>query len=433
MVSYNARINFFLPQMQKRIIVSRHRKASRLVFLLFMAVICSAGPTLQGLLNTGIYSFTRTDSQDSTIFHSRLHQSLSLNVRDLMIDRSLLRVSGIFYMDPVNKFTDEPGFHIYTLSYQKDWFNRQLSVNLGRQFVYGITASKRIDGIQTTIRKPSFLLKAFAGGYLPGLGTTYSPISDHLLGADLILKLLPGFNLGVGISELGRDRTSYEAWRGRSKADITVSSSARQRLGYKFDSHFKGYAIYLRGRHDLFDLNLQDLRTRVSYRGNIIKLISLEYSHREPQILENSIFSVFGGAASQEYQGQVIVRINAQILADIRLRHIQFEGNQADMVSFALGYKSLRFDMRHQKGYGGSYNHFLISANQAFGRTRIYGKLNLGNFKLLEGEARDLVTALLGVHIPVWNKFQLNLEGQALRNTYYQYDTRLYLGLRYRL
>ena len=81
--------------------------------------------------------------------------------------------------------------------------------------------------------------------------------------------------------------------------------------------------------------------------------ISLEFSHREPQVLDNSIFSVFGGYSSQQYRGQIAVQIHSDLVAYLRLRHIQFESNQADMISVALGYKTIRFDVRHQKGYGG--------------------------------------------------------------------------------
>ena len=296
----------------------------------------------------------------------------------------------------------------------------------------GITTARRIDGIQTTWKRSTLSLKIFAGGYLPGLGTTYTPIADHLLGADLLWKLRPGLSLGFGVSELGRDRTSYEVFGLRS-GNISVTSSAQQRLGYQLAWYTKGFSAYFRARNDLYSLKLQDLRARVSFKGNRIKLFALEYSHREPQVLENSIFSVFGGYASQQYNSQLSLSINSDLTAYFRLRHIQFESNQSDMLSLAIGYKAIRLDLRHQQGYGGDYNHVIVSTNRTLGTGRVYGKLNLGNFKLLEGNSQDLATALLGVHIPVWGQFQINLEGQVLRNTYYKYDSRLYLGLRYRL
>ncbi|MCF6238366.1 MAG: hypothetical protein L3J79_06090 [Candidatus Marinimicrobia bacterium] len=410
----------------------RNKMVGQICLISILVMSSFGSPRLQGLFNTGMYSFTRSGANDSTLFHTRLHQSLSLNARDLALKDSQLRISGIFYMDPLNSFSNEPGFHIYRLSYQTKWFDRQLSIDLGRQFIYSITATKRIDGIQTVWNRSALSLKIFAGGYLPGLGTTYSPIADHLLGADLLWKFKPGFNLGVGVSELGRDRTTYEVI-GLRNGDISVTSSARQRLGYQFNWHTKRFSTYFRARNDLFSLELQDLRARVSYRGDRIRSFSLEYLHREPQVLENSIFSVFDGYASQQIRSQLSISINSDLIAHFRIKHIQFESNRSDQLSAALGYKMIRLDLRHQQGYGGEYNHIIISTNLAMGQSRVYGKLNLGNFKLLEGESQDLATALLGLHIPIGRQFQLKLEGQALRNIYYQYDSRLYLGLRYRL
>ena len=107
--------------------------------LLALAWSGISAPRVDGLFNTGIYTFVRSGTEDSTLFHARLHQSLSLTTRDLLKKGSQLRTSGIFYLDPANSFSNEPGFHIYTLSYQTEWFKRQLSINLGRQFVYSIT------------------------------------------------------------------------------------------------------------------------------------------------------------------------------------------------------------------------------------------------------------------------------------------------------
>ncbi|MBC8191983.1 MAG: hypothetical protein ISR87_05405 [Candidatus Marinimicrobia bacterium] len=404
----------------------------RISLLLAMGSVSFAETTIQGLFNTGIYTFSRTNSMDSTLFHSRMHESISLDARDLVLKNSHFRTSSIFYMDPVNAFSNEPAFHIYTLSFETLWFDRALRVNLGRQFVYGITASRRIDGIQTTWKRSSLSLKLFAGGYLPGLGTTYSPMSDHLFGADLLWKLKPGLSLGLGISDLGRDRASYEV-TGIRNGVISVTSTAQRRLGYQINWLKNNLSAYLRGRHDLLGLGVQDLRSRVTYRGHRLKSLSLEYSNRSPQILQNSIFSVFGGTGSQEYTGRAAYAITPSITAYLNVRHIQFKGNQADIYSAALGYRSIRFDTHHQAGYGGAYSHVTLSANHALRNSRIYGKVNLGNYKLLEGESRDLATVLMGARVPIGIKFQMNIEGQVLRNPYYSYDTRLYFGLRYRL
>jgi len=403
-----------------------------LIFVLSLALPGLSAPQFDGLFNTGIYTFSRTNALDSTLFHSRLHESISLDARDLVLKNSHFRASGVFYMDPVNAFSNEPAFHIYTLSYETHWFDHALHINLGRQFVYGITASRRIDGIQTTWMRKSLSLKLFAGGYLPGLGTTYSPMSDHLLGADLLWKANPGLSLGLGISDLGRDRASYDVTRLRGGV-ISVTSPAQRRLGYQVNWLKNNYSVYLRGRHDLLGLGVQDLRSRVTYRGERLKSLSLEYANRSPQVFQNSIFSVFGGTGSQEYSGSATYAINVAITAFLRVRHIQFKGNQADIHSVDLGYHSIRFDIHHQSGYGGAYSHVTFSVNHALGNSRIYGKVNLGNYKLLEGESRDLATILMGARVPVWNTFQVNIEGQVLRNPYYDYDTRLYFGLRYRL
>jgi|FLOH01.1.fsa_nt_gi hypothetical protein len=402
------------------------------VLITIMTTSSFASPSLQGLFNTGVYTFTRSDTQDSTLFHSRLHQSMTLNTRDLFLKGSLLRTSGLFYMDPFNSFSEEPGFHIYTLSYQTEWFNRQLNINLGRQFVYSITQSRRIDGVYATFRRSSYHIKMFAGGYLPGLGAPSNLIADHLIGADFIWTYTPGLNIGVGLSELGRERKSYEAIR-QGKETITVSSSASQRLGYQLNWSAKKISAYVRGRHDLFTSELQDFRTRLSYRGERLKSFSIEFSHREPQVLDNSIFSVFGGTASQEIRSNATVSINADMTSYLRVRHVQFDGDVSNMVSVGLSYKAYMLDLRHQNGYGGSYNHAILSTQHMMGKNRLYAKLNLGSFKLLEGESQDLATVLLGAHIPFKSKFQLSLESQLLRNKYYDYDARVYVGFRYRL
>ncbi len=390
------------------------------------------GSKFQGYFSTNTYTFSRQNQEDSTLIHTRLYQSVWLQGRDLLIKKSRLNVSGVFYTDPVNSFDNEPVFQIYNFNYSTSWFSQKMKINLGRQFQYTVSDAGRMDGVSTNYTFRQFQIKGFIGSYVPASGITDNPVDDHFYGGEISWKKSKLFDVRIGYSDKSHSRPVYRS--GNRK--IEVPPLIKRRIGLQSRLHKGNITFYARSRHQIRDFKLDDLTLQTIYRGKKnqrLQNLVFEYNLREPRVPENSIFSVFDTYSSHEVSFRGRLSIIKQLSGWFHIRQVLFNNDQATIISLGMGAKKVKLDFIHQDGYGGSSNRVVVGGRHSFGKLIISSRLSLGNYRLIEGQWNDLSTVTLSSSYPVWKKIEINSEIHVLKNKYYSNDTRLQLGMRYRL
>jgi len=408
-----------------------HLKWLTLLILLPNLVI---GNKFHGYFSTNTYTFSRQNSDDSTLVHTRLYQSIWLQGRDLLINKSRLNVSGVFYTDPVNSFDNEPVFQIYNFNYSISEFNRKMNLIIGRQFQYAVSDAGRMDGLTANYQLNKFHLKGFAGSYVPASGITDHPGDDHFFGGELSWKKSNLLNLKVGYSDKSHSRSIYQSYVVAKK--VEVPPSIYRRIGFQSQMKMGRMALFVRSRHKISKFELNDLTIQTTYQGDRNKKlqnIRVEYNLRQPRIPDNSIFSVFNSYASQEISMRGRFLLNKKFSGWFNVREVLFNNDQSSSILFGVGSKTDRIELVHQSGYGGSSNRAIFGVRRSIGKLDLSSRLSLGNYRLIEGKLTDLSTITFSSSYPVWKKIVINSEIHVLKNKYYKNDTRFQFGMRYRL
>ena len=401
------------------------------------------GGKFYGYLSTNTYTFSRQNQDDSTLVHTRLYQSVWLQGRDVLLKNSRLNVSGVFYMDPVNPFHygDEENstdadyvFQIYNFNYSTSWFSKKLIIVLGRQFQYSVSDAGRLDGISTDYSYRKIKMKGFAGLYVPASGMTENPSDDYFYGGEISWKKSKAFDLKIGYSDKSHSRADYHS--NLVFKDVKVPPSIRQRVGIQSRLTRGQVTFYARTRHQLRPFDLDDATIQTTYHGRDgqkIQNVVLEYDLRKPRIPDNSIFSVFDTYSSQEISFRGRLSLVKQFSGWFNVRKVLFNNDQSSIILFGTGTPLYQLEVIFQGGYGGSSNRVVAGIRKSIKKLNIAGRVSLGNYRLIEGQWNDLSTVTLSGSYPVWNKLEINSELHVLKNKYYTNDTRLQLGIRYRL
>jgi len=391
------------------------------------------GANVQGYFSTSTYTFSRRSLDDSTQLHFRLYQSALVRADDLLLQKSRLSFSGIFYTDPVNRFENEPVFQVYQLNYLTEWFDARLSVTVGRQFVYSAGGSGRLDGLLLEHRLKTLRIKGFVGGYVPASGLPSEPLKNRFLGLELRWRPSQALDLRLGYLDKAHSRTEY---RSEYVGNVTVPATIQRRLGVQGRWQGKNWSLFLRNRYKVISLQMADLTVQLARqvrRTSPLQNLVVEYNFREPQVPDNSIFSVFNASPYQEVRVQSQVRIKGQMGIFGEVRQVLLRNDQATDLTLGLRRGTYSLALRKQAGYGGDGSQLLIRGYQQVGKIGLEGRLSVGNYRLLEGTWNDLSTATLQGTLPLGKHFVLTTELQVLRNKYYARDTRVFAGLKYSL
>ncbi len=402
-------------------------------FLAAAVFLCSSlfGIGIQGYLSSSLYSFNREDREQSSLQHLRLYESFYLQGSDLGLKGSRLTLAGLVYADPVNAFTNDPTYRIYKASYRADLFSSALKVELGRQFVYSLATSGRMDGAALTYGWRKLRFKGYAGGYVPASGWTSDPGNDFLAGGELKWSPSSNLKLGLGLSSKNHGRETYRSLI--TSKDIEVPATLQNRLAYQLEFNPAETQLYVRGRHRLTDWALTEF-TMVAARPLAgFDDLRLEYNFREPRVPENSIFSVFDASSTQDVRLSASHRIHGSLSGAFQIRHVIFDNETSDVVSLIARLPQFQASYIYQTGYGGATSRVQLAGQKSIGRFNLYGRFIFGRYKLLEGTWDDLATFVLGNRISLRKRFELNTEIQGLKNHFYNQDIRFLCTLMVRI
>jgi hypothetical protein len=409
------------------------KKINRLLCFLLPVTGVLVAARINGYVSSTAYTFAREAPDRSQQFHLRLYQSLVLQANGLGFTSSQLSFAGVFYTDPLNPFDNEPRFQVYQLRYRFPLFAKRLDLSLGRQFVTLSSASARLDGMVGRFRVRSLQFQVVAGGYVPASGWTGDPITNHFAGVELEWTRGRNLTLKGGVSAKAHERAPYRFQINSRETAIEIPATLQRRLGLQAKWHFKGISVYARTRNDLHDLRPKDVLMQLEYQYRRLENLVFEYRFREPQLPDNSIFSVFANHSNRELRLSGSVRLTTRSTGNFLVRHIRFADEQATIYTIGGEMTHLAFSLNHQMGYGGTADFLTITGHSIWNNLYLYGKLTWGNYRLLEGTWNDLVTCRTGLRLPLWNKVQLQVEFQWLSNRYYARDLRGLMSLTYRL
>jgi len=276
-------------------------------------------------------------------------------------------------------------------------------------------------------------LTGFAGGYVPASGMTTEPVKNRFLGLEVRWRPNQQLDLRVGYLDKAHGRTVY---RSAYLRNTEVPATIQRRLGLQGRWQGGSWSVFLRNRFKIAPEQLADLTVQLARqvrRTSRLQNLVVEYNLREPQVPDNSIFSVFNASPYQEIRVQGQVRVTGQLISFTEVRHIILRDDQATDVTLGLRHGAYSLVLRNQAGYGGAGSQLLLTGNQQVGGIAIEGRLSLGNYRLLEGTWNDLATATLQGSLPLGKRLVLITELQVLRNKYYARDARLFTGLKYSL
>ncbi len=386
---------------------------------------------LQGYLSSSLYSFNRENREQTSLQHLRLYESFYLQGSDLGLENSRVTLAGLIYTDPVNAFNNDPVLRIYKASYRADLFSGGLTLDLGRQFVYSLATSGRMDGVMLAGSWRKLRFKGFGGAYVPASGWTGDPVSDYLAGAELKWSAKTNLKFGLGISGKNHGRNIYHS--SFTYKDVEVPARLETRLAYQLEYNPGVTQFYIRGRQRLTDWVLTELTVVASRPLAGFKDFRFEYNFREPRIPENSIFSVFDASNTQDFRLSASRKIHGSLSGGFQIRHIIFDGERSDVLSVNAKLHKVQATYIYQSGYGGATSRVQLAGEKSVGSFNLYGRITLGRYKLLEGTWDDLATFVLGNRIFLRKRFELNTELQGLRNRYYDKDIRFLCTLMVRI
>lgn len=420
---------------EKQDLMSKLYRCSQisLIFFFIFPMFLSGG-NINGYLSTSAYTFTRRNMENSSVLHIRMYQSIWLQGSNLLIKKSRLNLSGIFYLDPLNSFDNEPIFQIYSFNYSTDWFSKKLKIKIGRQFQYIVSDAGRFDGFSTNYNHKEFTFKSFIGSYIPATGITDHPLKNKFWGGEIRWHKYKTLDIRMGFSDKTYGRPVYRSIK--LNKDIKVPASFKRRVGLQIRLQSRNLSFFVRSRYRTVNFNLTDFTVQTEFKGlgnTLLKNLIFSYYLREPRIPDNSIFSVFNTYSSQEISLSGRLSLFKKLTGQFFIRNVFFNKNQAKVFSFGIGSKYYRFNFIHQNGYGGSSNRLVASAHYSIGKSNFSSRITLGNYRLIEGSWNDLSTLTFRLNHPFWKRLAINTEIHLLQNKYYAKDARFLVGLRYRI
>ncbi|NQT63258.1 MAG: hypothetical protein HQ556_09910 [Candidatus Marinimicrobia bacterium] len=402
------------------------------VILLLFPIVIIAG-SVNGILSSSVYSFVREDLNNNSDRHIRTYQSLLLTGNNIGLKNSRFIVSSVFYYDPASDFGDGKSYsaQIYNFNFHKRLLSNRLKIILGRHTVYSPSAFGRIDGLSGEYIYKTLKFKLFGGGYIPGTGFAGDPIANHLVGSEIKWLKNERMQLSIGLSNKAHAREIYKSIK--TNRIIEVPATIQRRLGLKGYWSIDRISLYMLARIHPTLFEMKDFNAHIDYSHGRIDHLSFEFKFFEPRIPENSIFSVFDTYSTKEYRLSSDFKFTEKFTGSFQYRLVQFNDDHSQVLNLAVRDDHIYVQFTNQSGYGGKSNHVTGQISEQFKRTVLYGRVTLGNYRLIEGDITDRATLVLGSRVPIYSKMSIKTELQMLRNKYYAKDVRFLLNLSYRL
>jgi len=317
--------------------------------------------------------------------------------------------------DLANKSGYDPQTNVYDAYFRLVGYPFGATINLGRQFVYSSVGSALVDGLRVKFFPIAKMSIDVYGG------SAVSPETPDRVNAFRDFGLLGS-------------RFSY---RVSSRAQIGINWLLR-RSGGSISRHQVGLdgmmvagktEFYGRANYDVLGYELNGLMARVTGRPGSW-YYSAEFDWRGPSVDGNSIFSVIGADKYKGLRTEAARRVWRNLRLSGQLHWEMFPNDDSWRTVIGIQTSALGLAWHHRSGYGGSSDGLRGYASvRVRNGLDLYGAAYLSRYKIQseQDDRMDAQASSLGARWRPGSSFEVQLEGQYLRNAVDENDGRIFL------
>ena len=394
----------------------------------------AAAATLSGRLTTSAYSWEEMGIDRSASRHVRVFQSVMLNARRLGGTPLSFHTYGYVSGDLSDEVDGRRRYRIYHAYLRWHSQGRSgLDLTLGRQRVHDGVGFGTIDGLRfQVVPRQEVKFSAYAGTLTPvvseeGIGTWDE---GHLWGGQILFDIR---DTSVGVSFAERAREPIPYIRSGQYSGVRIQNGARQfrRLGADARREM-GKGIELYGRLDLdaeaWEVHEVEVAGRV--RATPKLRLSAEYRHRKPTLYLNSILSVFEASNDQEVGGRLSYQVSPQVAISVNGTRVIVEDDGSWRLGLGLTVPNGYVGYSRRIGYGGENDAVALALEHPLSaQLALRANGSVSSYRpFAEQRTRDRALAgSAGLTYRPRRGLSFDVEGQALHNTYYASDVRVFL------
>jgi len=370
-----------------------------------------AGP-ITGRLSTELYTYNRDDSS-----HVRPYVRLSAdwNLWRGTKHRSLTLISSLRWTsDFQDRLSADPQLFVYDAYLRLANPVPNLTLDVGRQFAYAGVGSAHIDGVRARFDHRRVQVEAYGGNSVSRLDPEeVRSFKDFgAWGAQVLVRPVHRGRFGVHVA--GRN---------------DFGSLARHLAGATAEWDDGRWNLYGRYAFDLIANRSATLLGRVRY-GHAAWTVEGEYSHREPAVAANSIFSIIDASAYDQVRASARRRVKGAVSVVAGLSYTSYD--QGSVWRSRLGVSSPAYslfgllqtgdrgDLAGVQGHLSPYSR---------GRLQPYLRFSVNRYAVQEeqGEKSDAHTVAAGAAWRGRGARTLRGEVQWLRNATEKGSARLFV------
>ncbi len=386
--------------------------------LLGSSVLFSQTVKTNGYIRNSVYSYAtqKTEGSTATETHTRLYQTINVNVSSGQLSAIQLHFAGRALTDLAETdLSDLKRFKAYRFSVSgKGLFHNFLDFELGRQFLYPGLILGSLDGLNLTVKPWKNISWQIYGGmesHLLRAFKMYQPSEATVFGSRIKLNHLLNTNWHlVYLQKMYHSQTQWQI------VGLNVANYSLPHLTVLLQSHY-----------DLVNNRMHRLYLSARYQVNRKLFLSGYVKEQYPQVYNTSYFEIF------EVEQYLLAGFNAAYQLN----------NRFNLTAMVQG-------VQLEEGYG---NRFIVTLGDANGSLGlIYESGDLGNqlgllidyrYEILKNllatvsvdfsryrfEKRfdydSQIANALGLSYRFSKHWNARLEYQWLRNTDFKYDQRV--------
>lgn len=424
---------------------------TKYLFLLLLFLTASSVSSQSLNLRISAYMYNRQgadsiNSDSKTNYLSSYQNALVEVSKDNWSFNTLIQTEE----DANNDVNGGFGYRFYNMYIKGTNLYKMIDVKLGRQYLFTGVGKGAIDGAMLKLKagkNKEYQISGYAGAITP---LSYEFSGYKSLNNNFILGGVFSYygvrDLTASISYMNKryKPESYTTSRIDSallteQTEISFDSRADQLMGLDFNyTYLKKHKFFGKAYFDINNFNtLYKGEFNANFSVNKELKLSLMYEYNEPQISFNSIFWTFAHYQNQEVGGGIDYLLKNGINLYGNISNVFFENDNS--LKFQVGFNNPGYGLSYTQytGYAGvSYGangylyRELVKAKLSCNLGLNYSNYSLGNYSSGFNKA---FSGLLGITYRPDPQISIDIQGQLITNSIYQYDTRILAGINYRL
>ena len=414
-------------------------------FLLLVSLFCGLTISLypqniNGRFTSGIYTFERFDTLNSSSTYARTYQMLYMTFgKDNVSLRTYLNLEG----DIAQSISYDPRLRFYNLYLDVKRLWNTVYFKLGRQPLFNSAAGGVFDGLTLGLKYAGIDIYGYYGGNVPAyqkFEVTNDFNNDYVAGGKLTVHSITNMRIALSYINKNFRIPSYTATRldaNLNPITVLIANNSRQ---YEYISADASYDLPKTFRVDTryeYDLNFSTTsKFEISGRYEEIENLGLSvyYNYRQPRIRYNSIFSVFdyGNTQEVEFGGDYLIAGKYKIIG--KFGNVSYRDDNSQRVTLGISSPWGTISGRKTFGYAGELNSISLYTAQTIldGLLTPSFGFSYTRYRLEEDvSANEMTTLLLGLNYRPIRTLSFDVQGQYMNNKIYENDYRLLAKLNF--